>query len=91
MRAQIRGIELIYEIDEAIPEKFTTDSQRLKQILQNLISNAMKFTSKGHIKTKAELIQINDKDAIKFSVTDTGFGIKKEDQESLFQLFTTLD
>ena len=50
----------------------------------------MKFTFKGQIKTKAEMVEIHDKEAIKFSVIDTGVGIKKEDQESLFKLFSTL-
>ena len=52
----------------------------------------MKFTTRGYIKIKAQLIQTDENDvAIKFSVIDTGFGIKKEDQESLFKLFSTLD
>jgi signal transduction histidine kinase len=51
----------------------------------------MKFTPKGYIKIKAELVPINEKNAIKFSIEDTGYGIKKEDQDSLFKLFSTLD
>ncbi len=51
----------------------------------------MKFTSKGYIKIIAELIQINEKDAVKIRIIDTGFGIKKEDQKNLFKLFTTLE
>ena len=51
----------------------------------------MKFTSQGSIKVVAQLIQINEKDAVKISVIDTGFGIKKEDKEHLFKLFSTLE
>ena len=51
----------------------------------------MKFTFEGYIKLKAELLEISGKMAIKFSVIDTGYGIKKEDQQNLFQLFGMLD
>ncbi len=51
----------------------------------------MKFTSEGYIKVVVQLIQVDEKDAVKICVIDTGFGIKQEDQENLFQLFSTLD
>ena len=90
-KAEIRQIDWICEIDENIPATYNTDPKRLKQILINLIGNSMKFTFEGYVKIQAELIQIENEDAIKFSIIDTGTGIKKEDQESLFTLFGTLD
>ena len=51
----------------------------------------MKFTTQGYIKIIAKLIKTNEKEAVKVSVVDTGFGIKKEDQKNLFKLFATLE
>ena len=51
----------------------------------------MKFTLEGFIKVVVQRIQINEKNAVKISVIDTGFGIKQEDQKNLFELFSTLE
>ena len=51
----------------------------------------MKFTFKGYVKLNVSLVKVLDKDAIKFSITDTGVGISQEDQGKLFQLFLTLE
>ena len=79
VRADRREIQWFCEIGESIPNEFNTDPRRLKQILMNLIGNSMKFTFKGYVKITAELIQIENKPAIKFSIIDTGLGIKKKD------------
>ena len=57
LRASIRKIDLISEIDPEIPEDFCTEPRRLKQILLNLMSNAMKFTFKGYIKIIVDIPQ----------------------------------
>ena len=56
MKAKIRKIDLLTEIDEKIPKEFNTDPRRLTQILMNLVGNAMKFTFKGYVKIKVEFI-----------------------------------
>jgi len=78
MKAKIRKIDLLTEIDEKIPAEFNTDPRRLTQILMNLVGNAMKFTFKGYVKIKVEFLTIHEYPAIKFLVQDTGYGIKKE-------------
>ena len=100
-RAEIRGIDFQYEIDERIPTQFNTDSQRLNQILNNLVGNSMKFTFQGFVKIKADLVLrkkrgkkgriIGQGTGVQFSIIDTGLGIKSEEQKNLFQLFSTLD
>jgi signal transduction histidine kinase len=79
MRAQARSIDWICEIDRLIPMTFNTDSGRLKRILINLIGNSMKFTFKGFVKINVSLVKVLEKDAIKFSISDTGVGMSKED------------
>ncbi len=66
-----------------------SDENRLKQILQNLINNAFKFTSKGFVELSFELI--NDRKFLKFSVKDTGIGISKENQEIIFGQFRKIE
>jgi signal transduction histidine kinase len=85
-RANSRGLELILEI---APEVTTcvADQRRLKQILFNLIANAVKFTEAGSVKLK-----VNETEStIMFSVIDTGIGISEADQAYLFQTFRQLD
>ena len=79
MRAEIRKINWICKIDRLIPTTFNTDAGRLKQVLLNLIGNSMKFTTKGFVKMNVSLIKVLEKNAIKFSITDTGRGISKKD------------
>ena len=79
MRAEIRKIDWICEIDRQIPATFKTDAGRLKRILLNLIGNSMKFTLKGFVKINVSLVKVLEKDAIKFSITDTGRGISKKE------------
>ena len=89
LKAKTKKLQWYCQIDELIPKEFNTDPRRLKQILMNLISNSFKFTFKGYVKLKASFMKIEDKEAIKFSIIDTGLGIKKKDQKNLFTLFNT--
>lgn len=91
-----RPLELLYEIEEAVPAKIEGDELRLRQILINLIGNALKFTERGEIILKIENCsqQTSDDDktcSIRFSVQDSGIGIPKEKQEQLFQAFSQVD
>lgn len=83
-----KNIELISFIDNRIPEYIVTDQTRLKQILFNLIGNAVKFTPSGHILL---MVKPDSENNLVFSVTDTGIGIAPEKQERIFELFTQAD
>ncbi len=79
-------------IDSAIPKNITADESRILQILNNLISNAVKFTDKGKISIGAQLLENKQKHLkIKISITDTGMGIPEEKQRFLFSPFTQVD
>lgn len=85
-----KNINFIIDIDKDIPENIIIDGVRIRQILFNLIGNAMKFTEKGHIKIKVDNVyknNIKSKIDLIFSVEDTGVGIAKEDLEKIFHAF----
>ena len=85
-------IELITEIDEQIPEIIVGDSLRVRQILINLMNNAVKFTTEGFIKLSISVEKKeNDKLFLRFAVEDSGQGIKEADLSKLGQAFTQVD
>jgi signal transduction histidine kinase/CheY-like chemotaxis protein len=92
-QANSKDIDLVLEIDENVPQFIFADSVRLKQIIVNLIGNSLKFTKKGEIKLKitGEIASEDSFSTIKFSVKDTGIGIKKNNQEKIFQSFVQED
>jgi signal transduction histidine kinase/CheY-like chemotaxis protein len=86
------GVILSYRIDESISEYLFGDSLRLRQILLNLVGNAVKFTVKGEISINVSLIsKTTDGQDICFSIKDTGIGISKDQQTNLFKAFHQLD
>ena len=90
--ASANQVELVYGVDAAAPEELFADPLRLRQVLQNLVGNALKFTEKGRIEVRAELeASEGDKLVLKFTVRDTGIGIPKEQQRSIFEPFTQAD
>ena len=92
--AQEKGVEIIGYIEDDIPEQVIGDPDRLRQVLNNLVSNAVKFTSKGEIYVKMEHALENYQlipDKYKFWVSDTGIGIKKESQKEIFGSFIQAD
>lgn len=90
--ASKKGIELLINIDSKIPRFIMVDPVRVRQILANLLSNALKFTEKGEIELKASLISMNDnRGHIRFSVRDTGIGISETQREKLFKAFSQAD
>ena len=89
--AREKGISLIYEIPNDFPSLLYVDEQRIKQVILNLLQNALKFTFEGHIKVNVQYVtnQVGIK-KLKVSVSDTGIGISEEDSKKLFTLFGKL-
>ncbi|MBJ6752423.1 PAS domain-containing hybrid sensor histidine kinase/response regulator [Geomonas anaerohicana] len=91
-RARQQGVDLRFEVDPQIPELLTGDPMRLAQILNNLLSNALKFTRHGNIQLAVKLARKEPGSAeLIFAVRDSGIGILAEDQAQLFQAFTQVD
>ncbi len=83
------GLLIKRKVDPGISPAVWVDPMRLRQILNNFVSNALKFTSQGVIEVKAELIdQANNSERVRFSVVDNGIGISEDDQKRLFQPFS---
>jgi len=90
--AKQKGLDLTYQIDHKIPSMLKGDPGRLRQILINLIGNAIKFTEKGYIRIEIKLIDIkSNKLILNFSVEDTGIGIPEERIRNIFEVFTQAD
>jgi signal transduction histidine kinase/CheY-like chemotaxis protein/ligand-binding sensor domain-containing protein len=86
------GLDLIYQIDYKVPAQIVGDSLRLRQILLNLVSNAIKFTRQGEIFIVVELAEdADDHLRLRFSVRDTGIGIPADKLGRLFKAFTQVD
>ena len=91
-KAHEKGLEFLVDVSREIPEHLTGDPLRLSQILTNLVNNAVKFTEKGEVRLRIELLeQTGDKVQLKFSVRDTGIGMTPEQSAKLFQAFTQAD
>jgi signal transduction histidine kinase/CheY-like chemotaxis protein/ligand-binding sensor domain-containing protein len=91
-KAAQQKIDLIYHLDEDVPTHIVGDSLRVKQVLINLINNALKFTSKGEIFIKAFVFkQVGEEVQIAFTVKDTGIGIPQEKISRLFKAFSQVD
>lgn len=86
--AQNNNNKIVVNIDPAIPEYLIGDKLRLSQILMNLISNALKFTTNGKIKLSAKLLKVDGKSQfIEFQIQDNGIGIAAIDQDKIFEKF----
>jgi signal transduction histidine kinase len=82
-------VEFVLSVNQPLPRYLHTDSEKLKQILSNLISNAVKFTDSGSIELSVEYL--SDGCKLAFSVIDTGFGVAPEFRDRLFEKFTQAD
>lgn len=91
-KAGEKHLELHTLIKSNVPEEVLGDPARLRQVLNNLISNAVKFTEKGEITVSVETVEKKEKySLVKFEVRDTGIGIKEDDIEKLFKPFSQAD
>jgi PAS domain S-box-containing protein len=87
-----KGIDLLYEIGEGVPGTARGDSSRLRQILVNLLGNAVKFTARGEVVLSVRAAPFHDgRVELGFSVRDTGIGIPREGMARLFQSFSQVD
>src|SRR5207302_3100849 len=92
VRAHQKGLELVTEILSEVPQQVVGDPGRLRQVLVNLVGNAIKFTQKGEVGVRVERVSHSqDEWELKFSVTDTGIGIAAEKQSVIFQAFAQAD
>jgi PAS domain S-box-containing protein len=92
IRAQQKGLELLCAADPGVPAFLQGDPGRLRQILTNLVGNAIKFTSSGEVVVRVScLAEVNDKVELRFSIRDTGMGIPPEKIGLIFQKFTQVD
>lgn len=95
--AERKGIALLAEIGDAVPEGIAGDPLRLKQVLVNLVVNALKFTDEGRVLVRVEKARMPEARAVNgqvellFSVSDTGIGIPCEKQQEIFESFTQVD
>ncbi len=92
LKANDNGVEFVCALDPDVPEFFIGDSTRLRQILSNLITNALKFTSKGEVTVIGSVDSFdNSNTMLKFTVTDTGIGIPEDKHKYLFNAFSQAD
>ena len=92
LRAHDKGLELAYDIGGGVPEMLVSDPVRLRQIIVNLVGNAIKFTERGEILLSITCVNQNESAVLlRFAVTDTGIGIAKAKQKLIFDAFTQAD
>lgn len=87
-----KNLQLKVEFDQEIPPTVIGDGVRLRQVIINLVSNAVKFTQKGEIRVSVSLVKQTDKEiSVEFAVNDTGIGIEQENLKTIFQEFEQAD
>ncbi|MDB6152462.1 MAG: rpfC [Chthoniobacteraceae bacterium] len=90
--AAAKGLSLTWQIDRELPERLTGDPARLRQIVLNLIDNAIKFTGKGKVEMQVAVFRREAKSVmLEFSISDTGIGIAPENQRRIFEPFAQAD
>lgn len=90
LRAEEKGLEISFECKMKGMEFFRADAFRIRQILDNLVSNAIKYTDRGSVTIQAQVSEILSKPTLTLSVKDTGKGMTDEEKQKVFQAFTRL-
>jgi signal transduction histidine kinase/two-component SAPR family response regulator/HPt (histidine-containing phosphotransfer) domain-containing protein len=91
MRAHQKGLELAYDIQPSVPEVLLGDAHRLRQVITNLVANAIKFTERGEVVVAAEAEPQRGPNFIHLQVRDTGIGIPRDKQKVIFEAFSQVD
>jgi CheY-like chemotaxis protein len=92
VRARDKGLEFTYELDDKISQVINADKNKLGQVINNLVANAIKFTSTGKVSLLLETNEDeNNKKILKIKISDTGIGISDEEQKKLFKSFSQVD
>lgn len=91
-RAEVKSLEIVSFIDPNVPSYVRGDPGRIRQVLVNLVENAIKFTEHGEVLIRSERLEETDNTvSLKFSVTDTGIGIPNDRQNAIFERFVQAD
>lgn len=90
-RAAEKGLALKSEIDEDLPRILHGDDVRIRQVVTNLLTNAVKYTDRGEVMLSVSVVEAGDIAKIKFSVKDTGIGIHDDDLEDMFKAFSRVE
>jgi two-component system, sensor histidine kinase and response regulator len=95
LSAHRKGLELVCDVDCSVPDLVVGDALRIRQVLVNLIGNAIKFTDQGEVVVRVEAAAANPENSsdveLRFSVRDTGIGISDEKQDAIFHAFEQAD
>jgi signal transduction histidine kinase/DNA-binding response OmpR family regulator len=92
VRAHRKGLEVVYNVAPEVPDALVGDSRRLRQVLTNLVGNAVKFTHRGEVTLHVEMERGSaDEIALRFVIRDTGIGIPRDKQDTIFQAFEQAD
>jgi signal transduction histidine kinase/CheY-like chemotaxis protein len=91
IEALAKGVELVVSISPDLPSRVSGDGSRLRQVLMNLVSNAVKFTAIGSVTVQLRAASDTDRDRVRFEVTDTGIGVDPDQLERMFEPFTQAD
>ena len=92
IRAQEKDLNLSFDVDEKMPRAYCGDSKRIKQVVLNILTNAIKYTTQGSVLLKVRCNKIEQEEAVlEFSVKDTGIGIRNENIEKIYDAFQRFD
>lgn len=92
LRSQVKGLKLIVKADPMLPVRLTGDELRVKQVLTNLLTNAVKYTEKGQVELILRVDSFDEESIVLYAeVRDTGIGIRQEEMNKLFSAFDRLD
>lgn len=91
VKAKEKGLELLFEVSPSLPSEFYGDDKRLRQILTNLLTNAVKYTNSGTVTLLVNSVEEQGQSKLFFRVSDTGIGIKEEDIDKIYDAFRRFD